>query len=296
MVRRRQKLNGFPSRGEWAGIAALAAAGVLAPFSPSLAAVPLALFVIMCVFAPYCYRWNFFLPVVSRGKSGGRAVALTFDDGPDPLSTPLLIHLLAEHKIVAAFFINGAKAESHPDLVRMILANGHEVGNHSHNHDNFLMLKGEPAIRREIQMTQEVMETFGVRPLAFRPPVGIIAPGLAAPLADYGMFCVNFSFRVGDMGNRRIGDLAGKIIKRTRPDDIILLHDIAPPNASLQDWLKEIGRIIAGLREKKFAILPLSELIERPVMESLGLESGGSVQTPFPPSNDRAARSRRLGR
>lgn len=247
-------------------MAAFIAAGILGLLDPGLAAVPLSLFILLCISAPFISRFGFFLPVVTRGRTGTPSVALTFDDSPDPLSTPHLLALLARHKATAAFFITGIKAEAYPDLIRLILSHGHEVGNHSHTHDNFLMLKSDSIIRREIEKTQHTLNAFGVRPLAFRPPVGVTGPRLEGALADAGVFCVNFSLRPGDRGNRSLNNLSGKILRRVRPDDIILLHDVAPPHAPLSDWLKEMDRLIWGLRKKGFAILPLSELIKKPVM------------------------------
>jgi hypothetical protein len=83
------------------------------------------------------------------------------------------------------------------------------------------------------------------------------------------MYLVNFSCRPLDGGNRRIGNIADSILKRIRPDDIILLHDSRPPDEGLiPDWLKEVDRLLSGLKTKGLAVLPLSEIIGRPVMIS----------------------------
>src|SRR5262245_63095806 len=66
-----------------------------------------------------------------RGPAGTRRIALTFDDGPDPVATPRLLHLLDEREVRATFFLIGERARRHPDLVRAIAEAGHEVGNHT---------------------------------------------------------------------------------------------------------------------------------------------------------------------
>jgi peptidoglycan/xylan/chitin deacetylase (PgdA/CDA1 family) len=175
------------SPGEKTGIAAILAALVLALVDIRLAAVPLAGFLVFCLAAPFACRAGFFLPVISRGRSGKRAVALTFDDGPDPLTTPALLRLLARHRAPATFFVIGKKAEMHPELIRAILAGGHLVGNHTYRHDTLVMLKSAAILAREIEAAQAAVAPFGVVPLAFRPPVGITSPRLGEVLSGSGM-------------------------------------------------------------------------------------------------------------
>ena len=283
-----------------AGLGAFQAAAVLALFDPRLAAVPLALFLLLCVAAPFLPGFGFFLPIVHRGTRDTGAVALTFDDGPDPATTRPLLDLLAAKGVTAAFFLTGERAAAHPDLTREIIARGHAVGNHTYHHDPLLMLKSARRLRGEITMTQSLLAGFGVRPLAFRPPVGITNPRLWRVLLETGMYCVNFSLRAGDAGNRRIGGLSRKILKRVRAGDIILLHDVAPgPGFDTGRWLRETGAIIDGLREKQIGILPLADIIGRPVMaESAGPDSPAHPAAAFydfiAGSYDRERSGRRL--
>lgn len=253
-----------------AGITAFALSGGLLLFRSEAAAVPLALFVLVCLAAPFFPRAGFFLPVISRGEGGGKRVALTFDDGPDPDVTPLLLALLGRHRLTAAFFVTGQNAECYPELVREILHRGHDVGNHSTRHDPLLMLRSRAKLAGEIARTQELLLPFGVRPLAFRPPVGVTNPRLPGVLTELGLECVTFSCRAGDFGNRRIGGLARKILRRVRPGSIILLHDVAPPGGGrIAEWIDQVERIIRGLQEEGYEIVPLSELTGRAVMERL---------------------------
>lgn len=250
-----------------AGSAAFAAAVPLFFVDGRLAAVPLALFVFCCLAAPFVPRLGFFLPVVSRGTSGKRAVAVTFDDGPDPLSTPPLLQLLQKHGIRAAFFVTGKRAARHPDLIMEILSHGHEIGNHSYSHDNLIMLKPARTLRREIQAAQDVLHGLGIIPLVFRPPVGVTNPRLWRVLRELDMINVNFSCRGMDGGNRWIRHLSHRILRRVRADDIIALHDTFPgDDIRLAYWLHEVERMLTGIREKGLAVYPLSELMGRPVM------------------------------
>ncbi len=253
-----------------AGFAAFALSGGLLFFRPDLAAVPLGLFLGVCLVAPFLHRVGFFLPVISRGRGEGKAVALTFDDGPDPAVTPLLLDLLGRYRLRATFFVTGRNTERYPELVREILRKGHDVGNHSSRHNPLLMLCSRARLADEIIRTQELLAPFGIRPLAFRPPVGVTNPRLGGVLGELGMECVTFSCRAGDFGNRRIRGLARKILGRVRPGAIILLHDITPPGGGrIGKWLEGVEEIIRGLREAGYAIVPLCDLIGSVVMERL---------------------------
>ena len=249
------------------GLIALLLAGLLFIIDSRLAAIPLAGFILLCLAAPFFPRFGFYLPVISRGSSGKKAVAMTFDDGPHPLTTPLLLRLLLTHQVRATFFITGKRASAHPELVKEILRQGHSVGNHSYHHSYRMFFETCPSIVEDIEATQTLLRDLGARPLAFRPPAGITSPRLGAALAKTGLYLVNFSCRPLDGGNRRINNIAGKILKRVRPDDIILLHDDKPPNENLiSQWLNEIECLLKGLATAGFAVLPLSELIGKPVM------------------------------
>jgi peptidoglycan/xylan/chitin deacetylase (PgdA/CDA1 family) len=122
-----------------------------------------------------------------------------------------------------------------------------------------------------------VLAGFGVRPRLFRPPVGITNPRLPGVLEELRMECVTFNCRACDFGNRRIGGLAGTILRKVRPGAIVLLHDVSPPGRSgVAEWFEGVEEIIRGLKAGGYGIVSLSGLIGGPVMEEL----------PVPPSRD----------
>ena len=197
---------------------------------------------------------------------GSRGVALTFDDGPDPEVTPGLLELLARHGVTATFFVTGVRAERHPEIIRAILAGGHTVGNHSYSHFPFLMFRGRRTLQREVAAAQSVFLRFGIVPLAFRPPVGVTNSRLWRVLLENSMFCVNFSCRAADFGNRRVASLARRLLSKVAPGDIILLHDVAPLQGDVAGLLQEFSALIEGVREKGLEIIPLGQFIGKEVM------------------------------
>ncbi len=234
---------------------------ILAIFSIGLAVFPFVIFLLLCAAAPFMSRFGFFLPVISRGNSGENSVALTFDDGPDPLTTPALLELLSRYSVMAVFFVTGEKASRYPELIRDILSHGHSIGNHSYSHDHLLMLRSTKRLLNEIKATQEILSKFNVKTYAFRPPVGITNPRLQPVLKSLKMHCITYSCQAYDKGNKSIERLAGKILRKVKPDDIILLHDVRTYDEStMKYWINEIELLLKGIKAKGLEIISLSEI------------------------------------
>jgi peptidoglycan-N-acetylglucosamine deacetylase len=254
------------SPGGRTGCVAFAAAACLAWVDLRLAVIPLGVFMLLCTVAPFIPSSSFFLPVISRGSCGRMAVALTFDDGPDPLTTPELLRLLKQYRATATFFVTGHRVVRYPQLAREIVAQGHSLANHSFHHDMLGAFRSTQKIKHEIEATQRVLEDLGIVALAYRPPMGITSPRLRRIMQTEGLFVVNFSCRAWDGGNRRIGHLSRRILKRVRANDIVLLHDHLAQPSLFSRWAGEVDLVLKGIPEKGLEILPLADLIGRPVM------------------------------
>ena len=255
------------SLAEKCGFYAIILALLLFFLSPRLACWPLILFVVACLLSPFFSGSSFFLPVISRGGSGQPWVSLTFDDGPDALSTPQLLDFLRRHGLAATFFVNGDKARRLPDIVRQMAKDGHLIGNHSTNHDNFLMFRGGKRVMTEIADTQNILAQLGIETKIFRPPVGIVTPRYAEAVAAFGLVLVTFRRRPRDLGNRRIAGLAAGILADIRGDDILLLHDAPPRQATIAAWLIELEALIAGIGARSLRVVPLDDLLGERLME-----------------------------
>ena len=258
------------SPAEKTGITALLLALLLGCFNPVLALIPLVFFLLLCLGAPFFPGVGFFLPIISRARTKTAGIALTFDDGPSPSSTPILLDLLARHHLQATFFVVGEKAGQHPELIAAILAQGHTIGNHSWRHDYFLMLRTPKVLKADIRHTQDILKKCGITPLVFRPPVGITGPRLGKTLARENLMTVTYSCRAFDGGNRNIRNLAEKILRRLQPGDIIMLHDLPPRQKTLSgDWQQELDRLFSALNAN-YRVAPLEEIIRCPVMRKSG--------------------------
>jgi len=106
-------------------------------------------------------------------STSGKSIRFTFDDGPDPIGTPGVLDVLSKYGVRAAFFVVGKNVERHPDLLRRIIREGHEIGFHSYSH-RFPWLSGPWSTYRDMQREEEVLREFsdGLETRLYRPPYG----------------------------------------------------------------------------------------------------------------------------
>jgi len=155
-----------------------------------------------------------------------RSVALTFDDGPDPVITPWVLEILGKYNCKATFFVIGKKAQYYADTLRSIAAAGHELGNHSWTHSPAFFFHSPSRIATEIDRTQAVMEdTTGTSPVLFRAPAGIRSPLLGQVLADRGLKLISWSRRAYDTVDYRSEKILHRLTTGLTSGEILLLHD-----------------------------------------------------------------------
>ncbi|MEK6664794.1 MAG: polysaccharide deacetylase family protein [Pseudomonadota bacterium] len=163
------------------------------------------------------------LPAAATARN---EIALTIDDGPDPVVTPQVLDILDRHAAQATFFCVGEKAARYPDLCREIVRRGHAVENHSQHHRHYFALMGPAGFMRELQSAQNTLtQITGQHPQFFRAPAGIRNPLLDPVLARLGLRLTSWSARGFDT---RIGDVArvnNRLLRSLRAGAILLLHD-----------------------------------------------------------------------
>jgi peptidoglycan/xylan/chitin deacetylase (PgdA/CDA1 family) len=172
-----------------------------------------------------------YVKALCRARTGRRAVALTFDDGPHPERTPRILDILKKHGVQATFFVIGKRAAAHPEIVRRIVAEGHLVGNHTFRHSPRFPLGGSSSmareIAREIERCDEALEKItGARPKLFRPPFGVTNPNIARALRRSKHTVAGWSIRSLDTVARRPREkVLERVSLRLHPGAVILLHD-----------------------------------------------------------------------
>ncbi|PYL92135.1 MAG: hypothetical protein DMF14_04935 [Verrucomicrobia bacterium] len=196
-----------------------------------------------------------------QGAGDAHEVALTFDDGPDPEWTPKILDVLKAAKIKAAFFLVGVNAERYPNLVRRIVDEGHEIGNHTYYHPNLALCWPEH-IRLELNATQLLIQTLtGRATTLFRPPYAAdTQPARLAELTplqiaqDQNYLVVLENIDPQDWA-RPGADVILQRVKQQRHDgNIILLHDAGGDRSQT---LEALPRIIEYLQARNDTIVPL---------------------------------------
>lgn len=201
-------------------------------------------------------------PVISALPPGGPDVALTFDDGPDPETTPRIAAMLEARGLRASFFVIGERAARHPQLIEDLHRAGHRIENHSATHPASFAFSFLPRLGREIGGCQQtVTELVGRPPAYFRAPAGMRNPLLEGALARLGLHLVSWSKRGYDAADADADRVLGRLTRNLRRGDILLLHDgnAARTAAGRPVCLEVLPRLLDHLGEAGLEAGPLPE-------------------------------------
>lgn len=182
-----------------------------------------------------------------------KIVALTFDDGPDPTDTPDVLDILKEKEVRATFFVLGKAAQSNPYLLKRLVKEGHEIGNHSFNHD----YQQRNLIEEIKQTDHEVFATTGTHTYFYRPPGGFLSKNQLETIKNNGQVVALWSVDSKDWRNPGVKQIVDNVMKNVFPGAIILMHD---GGYHRTQTVKALGPIIDVLRARGYRFATLSEL------------------------------------
>jgi peptidoglycan/xylan/chitin deacetylase (PgdA/CDA1 family) len=202
-------------------------------------------------------------PIVSRGPSGRRSVALTFDDGPHPVTTRLILAVLAGTRHRATFFVLGSKARRHPDVVREIQAGGHTLGVHGDRHDRLHAFRMPWRVHDELLRAARAVENAtGVRPRFFRPPLGHTSLSTTRGVRRAEMIVVTWSTRGFDGIRRRTPEAVVARVARTVSDGaIVLLHDASEHDDFEPASVRALPELLRLLDDREWTSVGLDALL-----------------------------------
>jgi peptidoglycan/xylan/chitin deacetylase (PgdA/CDA1 family) len=208
--------------------------------------------------------------VYFKGQTEEKVVALTFDDGPDPIYTPRVLDILDRFEVRATFFMIGQQAQTYPDWVRRVRSRGHQIGNHSFRHLFYLSWLSPDRIRAEIGATQEVLYRInGEYPRYFRSPLGWVSNDLIAVCRELNLPIINGSVKAGDVSLPGTEQIIETVLSSVRNGDIIILHDAGGvgPYRDRTQTLEALPVIIEKLKNSGYHFVFLDELIYNPVKD-----------------------------
>ena len=194
---------------------------------------------------------------------GGRAnddmkIALTFDDGPHPRNTPKILDILAEYGIKATFFEVGENIELYPEVSRRVVAEGHEIGNHTYTHPHLLKTDYCSLLDEIARCEKVITETTGVTPLFFRPPEGVVDENVRKVAEDEGYSIIVWTVDTRDWAGTPTDKIVDTVLREISPGDIILMHDYTSKKCNT---IPALRRIIPALRDMGYEFVTVGELL-----------------------------------
>ncbi|MDR0929085.1 MAG: polysaccharide deacetylase family protein [Oscillospiraceae bacterium] len=194
------------------------------------------------------------LPIYSV-KREDKVIAISFDAAWGGSQTLALLDILDEYQVKTTFFLVGIWVERYPELVKEIIARGHELGNHSTSHPQMTKISQEK-MREELKKTSDrIEELTGVRPVLFRPPYGDYNDAVVSVSRAEGYECVQWSVDSLDWKNRGVEDLVRQATKAYAPGDIVLFHNDS------QYIVQALPAILKHYQAAGYQVVPVSQIL-----------------------------------
>jgi peptidoglycan/xylan/chitin deacetylase (PgdA/CDA1 family) len=206
---------------------------------------------------------TFFGPTLWHGPRDRPQVALTFDDGPHPTFTPRIARQLDEQGARATFFCVGAAVERNRDVVRALVAAGHEIGNHSYRHNTFGDLFVAARLAGDLARNQALLSTCAPAPRFYRPVAGVRNPKVHAAARQVGLSIVTWTTAPRDGVWALTPEKMRRLGARARPGDIIALHDgtLSDHTALRETTVRALPTLLDHLRARGLSCVTLSTLL-----------------------------------
>lgn len=201
--------------------------------------------------------------VIYKIDSQNKAIALTFDDGPNGRYTEEVLNVLDRDSVKATFFLIGRNVEIYPGVAREIVRRGYNIGNHSYTHPWKLPFETPKTVRDEVNMAEELIyDATKVHTKLFRPPHGLRTPWMIDAIRDEGYTIVTWDDMTTDyMKNMGPEKIAKNILAKVHPGSIIVLHDGVNLNhkVSRDNTIIALNIIIKELKKEGYTFKMLDE-------------------------------------
>ncbi|HEX7715093.1 MAG TPA: polysaccharide deacetylase family protein [Bacillota bacterium] len=204
--------------------------------------------------------------VFKGGDPAARKLCLTFDDGPDPRYTPELLQILRKEQVRATFFLVADKAVAAPDLVRQIIASGHEIGFHTFKHRHAYLLFFNGSLKAVGEGRRKLEEVTGRPVFWFRPPWGALnlfqyltARVLRLRLVLWSANAQDWEIRTGTDG------ILERLKERVKPGGVIVLHDSGGDLGAPANTLAAVPEVIRWFKGQGYQFVSLDEMATHPL-------------------------------
>ncbi len=198
---------------------------------------------------------------IHRINTQKKVVALTFDDGPDPTYTPLILETLHKNGVPATFFVLGSQVDKFPKIIQWIKKAGHEIGNHGYIHHDLNRLT-EQEIYDDIKRAEKtIWLKTGVLPQYYRPPGGVLTHDVMNAVQASGYDIIHWSVDPRDWSLERTASVIAKSVKsHITSGDIVLFHD---GGLNQKQTIGALQELITDLKSKGYKFVTISQLLEQ---------------------------------
>jgi len=187
-----------------------------------------------------------------------KLVALTFDDGPDEKYTPAILDILKEKEVKATFFLVGVQVRKFPKMVKRIVDEGHEVGNHSYNHSDLAKLDAA-GVKKQIKWTDDLLQqAVGFVPHLVRAPYGSTSSTVKSVIKQGERELIGWTVDTRDWGGESVEKMLVNINKNTKPGGVILMHSFGGKH--IKNTVELVPKAIEDLKKQGYTFVTIDEL------------------------------------
>jgi len=213
----------------------------------------LTLWIVLFLFIQFCGTYfiglNFHLKSVNALSVTSNTVMLTFDDGPHNPNTTKVLEVLKKHEVKALFFVIGKNIQGNENILKQIVEDGHQIGNHSFSHHNWIDVWPTSKVKEDFIKCQQLIEQFQPHTKLFRPPYGVTNPNIASAVKQLGLQSIGWNIRSYDTSIKDISKIKERVLSQLKPGAIILLHDRL-------DFMPELlEELIPAVKEKGYGFV-----------------------------------------
>lgn len=204
-------------------------------------------------------------------------IALTFDDGPNPISTSQILAILQRYEIKATFFDTGYLVKDFPNIVRQEFLQGHSIGDHSWSHPQLTNLSAAGILSQLVSTSNAIQSVTGVRPTIFRPPYGSFNRTVVAQAFQQNLTTIVWNNDARDWASPGVNTIVSRVLNEAHNGGIILLHD---GGGYRYQTVEALPIIITALKQRGYTFVTIPQLLQD--MPS----SGKPSPSPSPPATD----------
>lgn len=207
--------------------------------------------------------WHALFPdeLILRGPVDRKAIALTFDDGPDDQWTPQILRVLRENHVRVTFMCVGERIQQTPNQFRQLIQQGHIIGNHSFDHPNFTKITLTEA-KTQIERTNDLIENIAdIQPRFFRPPYGALNEEVIREVIELDMKILLWDVDSLDWSGITAEQTESNVLAHAQPGSIILMHCAGGRGENLSNTVQALPKTIQTLRSEGYTFKTVPELL-----------------------------------